>query len=188
MNGLIMERIENNPIIAAVQNESDIDHAIASDVTTIFLLSADIFNAKILVDKIKEVNKSVLIHIDFLEGIGKDAKAIDYIIQVIQPDGVISTKSSHIKLAKEKGMFTIQRFFLIDNKSYDMTIKSVKSIQPDMIEIMPGVMPRVISRITEEISTPVIAGGLISSKQDIMEILKAGALGTSTGKKELWAL
>lgn len=107
---------------------------------------------------------------------------------MIRPDGIISTKSSHIKLAKEKGMFTIQRFFLIDNKSYDMTIKSVKSTKPDMIEVMPGVMPQIISRITKEISTPVIAGGLISTKQDIMDILKAGALGTSTGKKELWNL
>lgn len=188
MKEIIIERVEVNPIIAAVQNEGDVENAIKSDVTTIFLLCADIFNVKTLVDKIKNANKSVLIHIDFLEGIGKDAKAIDYIIQVIKPDGVISTKSNHIKLAKEKGMFTIQRFFLIDNKSYDMTIKSVKSIQPDMIEIMPGVMPGVISRITRQLSTPVIAGGLISSKQDIVEILKAGALGASTGKKELWEL
>ncbi|MBP2026600.1 glycerol uptake operon antiterminator [Acetoanaerobium pronyense] len=188
MSNIIVERIEDNPIIAAVQNETDVELAIASDVKTIFLLSADIFNVKSIVDKVKASGKSVLIHIDFLEGIGKDSKAIEYIVKVIQPDGIISTKSSHIKLAKEKGMFTIQRFFLIDNKSYDMTIKSVKTIKPDMIEIMPGVMPQIISRITKEISTPVIAGGLISTKQDIMDILKAGALGTSTGKKELWDL
>jgi glycerol uptake operon antiterminator len=141
-----------------------------------------------LVERIKSADKSAFIHIDFLEGIGRDAKAIDYIIQVIQPDGIISTKSSHIKIAKEKGMFTIQRFFLIDNKSYEMATNSVKSIQPDMIEIMPGVMPGIIDRITRQLSIPVIAGGLISSKQDIMEVLKAGALAASTGKKDLWEL
>jgi len=188
MKETIIDRVELNPIIAAVQNEEDLEIAIKSEVTTIFLLSADIFNAKSLVDKIKNAGKSAFIHIDFLEGIGKDAKAIDYIIEVIQPDGIISTKSSHIKIAKEKGMFTIQRFFLIDNKSYEMTTKSVKVRQPDMIEIMPGVMPGVISRITKQLSIPVIAGGLISTKQDIMEILKAGAIGASTGKKDLWKL
>jgi len=184
----IIDRVELNPVIAAVQNEKDLEIAINSQVTTIFLLCADIFNAEALVNKIRNADKSVLIHIDFLEGIGKDAKAIDYIIQVIRPDGVISTKSSHIKIAKEKGMFTIQRFFLIDNKSLEMTIKSVKVRRPDMIEIMPGVMPGVISRITKELSIPVIAGGLISSKQDIMDALKSGALGASTGKKDLWEL
>lgn len=188
MKETIIERVELNPVIAAVQNEDDLEIAINSQVNTIFLLCADIFNAQSLVNRIKSAGKSAFIHIDFLEGIGKDAKAIDYIIQVIQPDGVISTKSSHIKIAKEKGMFTIQRFFLIDNKSYEMTTKSVKSIQPDMIEIMPGVMPGVIQRITRQLSIPVIAGGLISSKQDIMEVLKAGALGASTGKKDLWEL
>lgn len=188
MKERIIDRVELNPVIAAVQNEEDLEIAIKSQVTTIFLLCADIFNAKSLVDKIKKADKSALIHIDFLEGIGKDSKAIDYIIQVIQPDGVISTKSSHIKIAKKKGMFTIQRFFLIDSKSYDMTIRSVKSIQPDMIEIMPGVMPSIMNRITNQLSTPVIAGGLISSKQDIIDVLKAGAIAASTGKKELWEL
>lgn len=188
MKQTIIDRVELNPVIAAVQNKEDLDIAIKSQVATIFLLCADIFNAKSLVDKIKGAGKSALIHMDFLEGIGKDAKAIDYIIQVIQPDGVISTKSSHIKIAKEKGMFTIQRFFLIDNKSFEMTTNSVKSIQPDMIEIMPGVMPSIIQRMTKQLTIPVIAGGLISSKHDIVEALKAGALGASTGKKELWQL
>ncbi len=188
MKETIIDRVESNPVIAAVQNVDDLDAAINTQVNTIFLLCADIFNAKTLVNKIKSANKSAFLHIDFLEGIGKDAKAIDYIIKVIEPDGIISTKSSHIKIAREKGMFTIQRFFLIDNKSYEMTTKSVKTIQPDMIEIMPGVMPGIIRRITQQLSIPVIAGGLISTKQDIMEVLKAGAIGASTGKKDLWEL
>lgn len=188
MKETIIDKVELNPVIAAVQHEKDLDTAIKSQVNTIFLLCADIFNAKSLVDRIKDVGKSAVIHIDFLEGIGKDAKAIDYIIQVIQPDGIISTKSSHIKIAKEKGIFTIQRFFLIDSKSYEMTTKSVKSIEPDMIEIMPGVMPGIIGRITGQLSIPVIAGGLISSKQDIVDALKAGAVAASTGKMDLWEM
>ncbi|ABR46789.1 glycerol-3-phosphate responsive antiterminator [Alkaliphilus metalliredigens QYMF] len=188
MKETIFERIVENPIIAAIQKESDLDIALLSQVNTIFLLRADIFNIKYLVDKIKSNDKSVFIHMDFLEGIGRDAKAIDYIAKVVKPDGIISTKSSHIKIAKEKGMFTIQRFFLIDNQSYNMTIKSVELTHPDMIEIMPGVIPGVIGRMTKKLTTPVIAGGLIESKQDIIEVLKAGALGASTGKKELWEL
>lgn len=188
MKRTIIDRVETNPVIAAVQHEEDLETALQSQVSTIFLLCADIFNAISLVARIKNAEKNAFIHIDFLEGLGKDAKAIDYIIKLIQPDGIISTKASHIKIAKEKGMFTVQRFFLIDNKSYEMTIKSVKSIQPDMIEIMPGVMPGIIDRMTKQLSIPVIAGGLISNKQDIMEALKVGAIGVSTGKKDLWEL
>jgi len=57
-----------------------------------------------------------------------------------------------------------------------------------MIEIMPGVMPKIIKRIAGKVSIPVIAGGLIDNSEDISELLKAGALGASTGKKELWVL
>jgi glycerol uptake operon antiterminator len=53
---------------------------------------------------------------------------------------------------------------------------------------MPAVMPDVISNIVAQTEMPVIAGGLISSKKDIIEVLKAGAIGASTGKRELWSL
>lgn len=99
-----------------------------------------------LINTTKDAGKNVFIHIDFLEGIGKDHKAIDYIIEVIKPNGIIGTNSNHIKYAKEKGIFTIQRFFLIDSLSYQTTIKTAQSIHPDMIEIMPGVMPGIIER------------------------------------------
>ena len=187
MNSII-RRIEENPIIAAVRREEDVDAAVESQVTTVFLLHADIFNIKLLVDRIRDSNKNVFIHIDFLEGLGKDRKAIDYVTDVIRPDGLISTGSNLIKYAREIGMFAIQRFFLVDSLSYDTTIKAVQSVHPDMIEIMPAVMPGVISRICRQVQVPVIAGGLIDTKEDIIEILKAGALGASTAKKELWVL
>lgn len=35
---------------------------------------------------------------------------------------------------------------------------------------------------------PVIAGGLIRTKSEVKEVLKSGALGISTSRKELWNL
>ncbi|MCD4711812.1 MAG: glycerol-3-phosphate responsive antiterminator [Clostridiales bacterium] len=183
-----INKVKKSPVIAAVQTEKDLDAALRSNAGSIILLCADIFNAKVLVEKIKAVGKNAIIHMDFLEGIGRDSKALDYIIKVIDPDGVISTKSSHIKAASSKGIFTIQRFFLIDNKSYEMTLKSIKTMRPDMIEVMPGVMPNVIRRITGQMNIPVIAGGLIDNEQDIKDALQAGAVGVSTSKKNLWNL
>ena len=188
MKQSIMENLKTRPVIAAVQNERDIDVAISSGAGTIFLLCADIFNAGELVRKVEKAGKKAIIHMDFLEGIGRDTKAIDYIAREIRPHGIISTKSSHIKVAASKGLFTVQRFFLIDNKSFEMAIKNVASFRPDMVEIMPGVMPSVISRMNSKISIPVIAGGLIDSEQDVRDALAAGAVGVSTGKKALWSL
>jgi Glycerol-3-phosphate responsive antiterminator (mRNA-binding) len=182
----ILGSIEANPVIAAVRQEEDIDLAVESQVSAVFLLHADIFNVKALVDKIKNSGKSAFIHIDLLEGLGKDHRAIDYISREIKPDGIITTKSTHIKYAKECGLFTIQRFFLVDSQSFDLTVKTARATQPDMLEIMPAVMPGIISRLCKELNLPIIAGGLITSKEEIFDILKSGAIGASTGKAELW--
>lgn len=184
----IIDCIEENPIIAAIRDEGDLDEAISSQITTIFLIHGDIFNIKRMVDKIKSAGKNVLIHIDFLEGIGRDNKAVDYICEVIQPDGIISTKSSHIKYAMSKGMFAVQRVFLIDSQSYDLSVKTAQSIHPDMLEVLPGIMPEVLRRITKQVPMPVIAGGFIDSKEDIMNTLGAGAIAVSTGRNNLWVL
>jgi len=184
----IFNHIESNPVIAAVQNIEDVDTAVGSQVGMIILMCANIMNAGEMVEKIRNSGKLVIIHMDFLEGIGRDQKAVEYVATVLCPDGIISTRNSHIKHAKQCGIFAVQRFFLIDNKSYETALSSVKANKPDMIEIMPGVMPTVIKRITKDLSIPVIAGGLISTKQDIMEALQAGAIAASTGKKYLWEL
>ena len=184
----IINSIEENPIIAAIRKDEDIDDVIESDVSLVFLLRADIFNVSDCVKKIKDSNKNVFIHFEFLEGLGRDNRSLDYITEVIKPDGIITTRTNHIKYAEEKGLFTIQRFFLVDSQSFETAIKSLQSIKPDMVEIMPAVMPGVIKRFKEKVNLPIIAGGLVDSKEDIIEILKAGALGVSTGKKELWVL
>ncbi|GMQ65126.1 glycerol-3-phosphate responsive antiterminator [Vallitalea maricola] len=187
MNNIISS-IEENPIIAAIRDRDDIEKALESSVSTIFLLYSDIFNLKELVHKIKLSNKTVFVHMDMIEGMGKDNKAIDYISQIIKPDGIISTRSNHIKYARDKGLFTIQRFFLIDSLSFKTTVKTVKAVRPHMIEVMPGTIPATIQKLSNKLSVPIIAGGLIDTKEDIISVLKVGALGVSVGKTDLWDL
>jgi glycerol uptake operon antiterminator len=51
---------------------------------------------------------------------------------------------------------------------------------------MPGIMPKITKKMSEELEVPVIVGGLISDKDEIDNALKSGALGVSTSAKELW--
>lgn len=184
----IIRKIEQNPIIAAVRNEVHLQKAIDSPVSTIFLLHANIFNIKPMVDSIKNSGKYALIHIDFLEGIGRDNSAIDYICDIIEPHGIISTKNNNIKYASDRGMFTIQRFFIIDSMSYETSVKTANSVKPHMVEVLPGIMPKILNRISQQLPMPVIAGGLIETKEDVIEVLNSGALAASTAAQELWEL
>lgn len=182
----MVEELRKWPVIAAVSRESDIQYALSAPVKIVFLLHADIFNIKNLVDMIRSSGRYIFIHVDFLEGFSRDKKALDYISKVIRPDGIISTNSNFIKHARENGVFTIQRFFIVDGRSVSIALKEVRTVRPDMIEIMPAIMPRVIRRFSSQLSLPIIAGGLIETKEDIAEVLNAGAAGISTSDTVLW--
>ena len=49
-------------------------------------------------------------------------------------------------------------------------------------------MPKVISRICDLSPVPVIAGGLISDKEDVMQMIQAGAISISSTNEKVWFL
>ncbi len=81
------------------------------------------------------------------------------------------------------------RFFVIDSKAYDQIERQVQAVHPDAVELMPGVLPpKIISKICRISKRPVIAGGLVSDKEDIMAALGAGAVSISTTNEIVWLL
>lgn len=49
-------------------------------------------------------------------------------------------------------------------------------------------MPKVIRRLAAIVRKPVIAGGLISDKEDVLNALGAGAMAVSSSNPEVWLL
>lgn len=186
MENEFYSKIRENPIIAAVNNLEKLEKAIKSPCEIIFLLTGSIFNLQELVSRIKDHGKSVYVHLDLIEGFSRNVCALKYINEKIKPDGIITTKNSLIKAAKEMGLFSIQRLFMLDALSLESGINSIRNIRPDAVEILPGIMPRVTKIINTEVSIPIITGGLISDKEDVIASIKAGAIGVSTSKEEIW--
>ena len=86
------------------------------------------------------------------------------------------------------GLLAIQRAFLLDSMSMRSLLAQVETNKPDFIEILPGIIPNVIQEIVRKTSVPVIAGGLIRSKQDVMQALNAGVIAVSTTTQEVWEM
>ena len=181
-----IEAIGDNPIIAAVQSRPQLEAALSQGVPTVFLLNTDIFSAKAFVDLARNSECNVFLHMDLIDGLASGAKALDYVQKRISPSGIISTKPALIKYGRERGIFCIQRFFMVDSASFDKAVKTVRKFKPSMVELMPGIIPDVIRRFTGEVSVPVIAGGLVTHPRQVIDVLAAGALGVSTGNEELW--
>lgn len=186
MNNFFVNCLKKHPIIAGVKNVDDLEKALESDCNIIFLLCGNIFNLAECVQKARSRNKIIFIHIDLIEGFSRDSVALKYISEQIKPDGIISTKNNLLKSAKSFGLLTVQRVFVIDSLSIDTAIRASQSINPDAVEIMPGIMPRITDRISSSLDVPVIVGGLISYEEEVKSALENGALGVSTSSIKLW--
>lgn len=175
----------NNKIIAAVRTSQELEKAIKSNVEMIFMLVPNIEDIKSQAEIVHDAGKKLFIHIDLAEGIGKDEYGIRF-AKSAGVDGIISTRTNIIKLASKLGLCNVQRFFIVDSHSVYTTIETAKQSKADMVEIMPGVLPKIIKRLKEELKTPIVAGGLIETKEEIEEAILSGAAAISIGKEEFW--
>lgn len=184
-NENLCSRYFDNPIIAAVRDVRDLEESLQSRVSAIFLLSGTLLNIKQLVLQCKG-KKYVFLHMDLIEGLANDIWAMRYLAEVVKPDGIISTRSNVIKYGKELGLYTIQRYFCMDSLALHTGIKAIKQADPDAVELLPGIIPRVVEYMASQVQKPIITGGMISSKADVIEALKRKAVAISTSCKELW--
>ena len=181
-----MEEFEDCPVIAAIKDEEGLRKCIHSEIQIVFVLYGDICSIGDIVSRLKKAGKTVMVHLDLITGLSSREIAVTYLKSVTHADGIISTKPAVIRQAKEEGLFAIMRFFVIDSIAFDSIERQTESVHPDMIEVLPGVMPKITRRICQNSRVPVIAGGLISDKEDIMAALSAGAVSISTTNQAVW--
>ena len=181
----LIDCLEQNPVIAAV-GEDKWEAALASPAQVLFHLAAELTTVKERIEQAHKAGKLLLIHIDLAEGIGKDRVGIRYLADC-GVDGIISTKAQLIRYAKEQGLLTVQRFFALDSKGMESIEEMLRITNPHLMEIMPGVIGKAIRRFSQG-RVPVIAGGLVQTKQEVTEALGCGATAVSTGQQSLWYL
>ncbi|GAB6169600.1 glycerol-3-phosphate responsive antiterminator [Clostridium carnis] len=181
----IRELLEENPIIAAVKNEKELSLALKSESQVIFVLFGDILNVKEISNKITNSNKVGIVHIDLIEGIGNKEVSVKYLKKMTSFDGIISTKSPVVKIANSLGFIAIQRVFVFDTLSLQNAKKHLVNTC-DAIEILPGIIPKVIKELSEFSCKPIVSGGLIETKEEVIMALKSGATCVSTTKQGIW--
>lgn len=181
----IVALLEQNPVIPAVHGEKFVK-ALCSPCDVIFSLGESILTVTDHINAAHAKGKKMLVHIDLADGIGKDEAGVKYLAS-LGCDGIISTRAQIIKYAKREGLFTVQRFFTLDSQGLESISDVLKNISPAMIEIMPGVITKTVSKFAGD-GIPVIAGGLVETKDEVTAALGAGAMAVSTGMEELWYL
>ncbi|HHY42306.1 MAG TPA: glycerol-3-phosphate responsive antiterminator [Thermoanaerobacterales bacterium] len=124
----VLKDLIMSPVIPAIRDIHRIDAALQKHSRCIFILTGNILNIKDVVNRVKSAGKRVFLHVDLLEGISKNGMGMKYIAQEIKPDGILTTRANLVSCAKNEGLFTIQRIFVLDSLAIDTAERSVKKI------------------------------------------------------------
>lgn len=182
------ESLERCPIIAAINNDTLLETCKTAPCEIIYVLYGNICTIADIVDQVVAAGKIAVVHLDLINGLASREISVDFIKKYTKATGIISTKPQLIRRGNDLGLVTIQRFFMLDRLTYNNIKKHVRETSPDIVEMMPAGLPKMIRYALAEINdTPLIASGLVLDKDDVMGALSAGAVAISTTNEEIWA-
>lgn len=192
MNQEFYDAVEANPVIAAVKSDAGLQAAVEmEEIQVIFVLYGDVCTIPEILERIKAAGKKAMVHIDLIAGLSAKEISVEFIARQTRADGIITTKPALVRRAKELGIFAVLRFFVIDS----LALKNIENLEmqcgtsrPDFIEVLPGVMPKVLGRIAKVSRIPMIADGLITEKEDVIAALSVGAIAVSSTNQDVWKL
>ncbi|HWR41374.1 MAG TPA: glycerol-3-phosphate responsive antiterminator [Patescibacteria group bacterium] len=188
VNDNILRLICDKEVIPAPRCLDDFKFALTkTDAVSVILLFADINSLPGMLAMAQQEKKRVVIHLDLLEGIGKDKAGIRWLAR-IGVTALITTKSHLGKIAREEGMIVIQRLFLVDSEAVKTGINMLRGFKPDILEVLPASAPaRVIEELIQAAGLPILGGGLVRTKEDVCNALGNGISAVSASRRELWA-
>ena len=146
-------RMINRPIVPAPRTLDDFKVALVNIAfPSIILLFGDIVGLPKLLARAQQHGKQLVVHLDLLDGIGKDKAGIKFLARLGVP-AVITTKSHLGSAARDAGLMVIQRVFLMDSEALRQGINTLKKFTPDALEVLPAAVPAgVVQRLIRNLS------------------------------------
>ncbi|OEL02551.1 glycerol-3-phosphate responsive antiterminator GlpP [Staphylococcus succinus] len=173
-------------ILPAVRSMKDLEKLTQTDYKECVLLDTHIGHIKSIMELFKKNHVETYMHIDLIKGMSHDEFACEYIIQNYHPKGIVSTKTKVINKAKALNTITVFRVFILDSHALNRSIELIKRVEPDFVEVLPGIATKAIQIINEETDTSVIAGGLINDIEEVDVAIENGAKYITTSDRKLW--
>jgi glycerol uptake operon antiterminator len=173
-------------VLPAIRKIEDVEKMMSSNYEYIVILDLHVSRLKPIFQMAQANHKKLIIHMDLIHGLKSDEYSTEFICQEFKPFGLISTKGSVILKARQKGVISIQRLFLLDTSSIEKSFALIERTKPDFIEVLPGIMPKIIKDIRNRTKREVFAGGFIDTIEEVEQAFEAGAITVTTSKKDLW--
>lgn len=97
MGGFLSKVMAGKKIGAAIRRVEDLEEAVRHpNINTIFLLGGDINYLPSIIKRVASSNKILLVHVDLVEGIGKDRAGIR-LLKRLGLKGIVTTKANLVR-------------------------------------------------------------------------------------------
>ena len=182
----------SQPILLAISQMKDFEKFLQSPLDTCILMDFHINLLPSMMQAAHAAGKAVYLHADLLRGVSADEFGCEYLCQRLRADGIISTKPKVLEAARRNRVATILRLFLIDTKSLDKGAALIKNLQPDHVELLPGLACDAIADLKQRLQPATstqpqsfLCGGLIKTHVQITRCLEAGACAVTLSDRTL---
>ena len=175
---------KNYSVIPAVYNYDDLEYVKASTSKIVIFFFEDVLTIVDGVNRIKSLNKTILLDIDGLKSFEKEADLLAF-LQFTKVDGIVTADESLIQLAKKQGLLAFQSIPIFNSDSFKSAQTKVEKNIADAYIISPG-WERLTERIVEMTECKIIARGLVCDEEAVEKNLKAGAAAVISSNKDLW--
>ncbi|HEY1169241.1 MAG TPA: glycerol-3-phosphate responsive antiterminator [Candidatus Limnocylindrales bacterium] len=181
-----LARLAESPCCAAITSDAHLEAALASTVSTIFILRGDGLELRPVVRRIHAAGKFVAVHLDLIDGLRPDRTAIAWLARA-GVDALISSHGQLMAAVRRENMVGIHRLLLTRRGLLDSGLSAVTRSGADIVEVLPGVILPDVRALLPRLAVPLLAGGFIRTEMEARAVLAAGAVGVTTSTESLWA-
>jgi glycerol uptake operon antiterminator len=183
----IVRRLRKFPYGAAVKTEQQLQIAMQSRPGVIFILRGDGLEMAPVLRRVHQAGKLAAVHLDLVDGLASDVAGVRWLVRS-GADAIISSHGQAVRAIRAEGVTAIQRVLCLSELAVDHGLAAVARAQPDIVELLPGViLPQVADLVLPRLTVPLLAGGFIRNADDVSAVLAAGALAVTTSEESLWA-
>ena len=182
-----LARIGRSPCCAATTSEAQLEAALGSCVEAIFILRGNGLDLAPVVRRIHEAGKLVAVHLDLVAGLHADRSGVAWLDRS-GVDAIISSHGQLMPTIRNRGITAIQRLLLVRRSQVNPALTAIRRFEPDIVEMLPGVILPQMIRSIPTFEVPLLAGGFVRTEAEARAILAAGAVGITTSWEPLWGL
>ena len=155
----------------------------------VLLRHCNLFELTGFLERARQRQIPTYVSIDHIDGIHADSAGIRYLSERMSITGIISTHPRVLAIAKDYGLETIQRMYVLDSTGLDAALEALDTSIIDMLDISPAlVIPHVIPRLLAPLPLPFLASGLVLEAEHIRSVLRNGASGIFVSRDDLWSV